>query len=342
MAGISGYGLEIAIAIIAIMMAIGGIAIGLGFAFNNNKLKEFGKEELFQSVINGALVGGFVVLFLPSGLITSIVNAITLSNSTSISCQGFMSQNYAICFAYNYLSGSGYTLNGVYHGSINSQSINLMLGFLTVNTILGIVSGLSISLPIVSISFSSVIGPLLSQAQFFVKAFTTISISALVQSSLLIFIATSAITVILPAGLILRTFYPTRKVGGFLIAASIGLYVILPMSYVLNANIIGAYNTNVDNSTINQISSSASTVKGQILSSNSKTQTSFINSIIDTLGSIASMFSSIVNSVISLIAYFIVAAFILPSFSIVLTIISIKELSSILGAEVSFGLFDRV
>src|SRR5271155_679183 len=101
MSEIGGYGFEIAVGTIAIMMAIGGIATGLGVALNNKKLKEFGTEELFQCVINGALVGGFVVLFMQNGIITNMVNAIALSNTTSLSCSSYMTQNYAICFAYD-------------------------------------------------------------------------------------------------------------------------------------------------------------------------------------------------------------------------------------------------
>lgn len=216
MLGINGYGLNIAIGIITIMIGIGGIATGLGFALNNKKLKEFGKEELFQSVINGALVGAFILLFLPNGIITETVNSITLSNSTSLSCSASISQNYAICFAYDYLSGSGYALNGVYHQSILTQTTSLMLGFLGLNTVLGIIAGLNLNLAVISISFSSAANPIINQIQYFIKALTTISIAALVQSSLLIFIAASAVTVILPIGLILRTFYPTRKTGDFL------------------------------------------------------------------------------------------------------------------------------
>ncbi len=342
MSGIGSYGLSIAIATIAIMISIGGISTGLGFALNNKKLKEFGTEELFQSVINGVLVGGFTLLFIQNGLITSIVNSITLSNATSLSCSSYLSQNYAICFSYDYLVGSGYTLNGAYHQSLLAQSTELTIGFLGLNTILGIIAGLSLNAAIISISFSSAINPIISQIQYFIKAFTTISISALVQSSLLIVVAASAITLILPTGLVLRTFYPTRKIGGFLIAVAIGMYVIFPMSYVFNANILDSYSTNINNSTIVQLSGSAGGIENQILSTTGTPKPSLISSIAGAVNGIGASFSSIANAAINDISYFILAAFILPAFSVVLTTISIKELSTILGSEVSFGLFDMV
>lgn len=343
MAGTSGYGLEIAIGTIAIMIAIGGIVTGLGFALNSNKLKEFGKDELFQSVVNGMLVGGFLILFMPNGIITNVVNGLASNGTSSMSCPSYASQNYAICFAYNYLTGSGYTLNGIYHGSVLSQTTGLMLGFLSLSAALGVVAGLNLNIAIASISFYSVFNPIINEIQYFIKALTTISISAIVQSSLLTFIASSAITVILPVGLILRTFYPTRKTGGFLIAVAIGMYVILPMSYVLDANMINNYSNNINNSTIVTLTNAAYGVQGQMLSSSvSSAKIGFISTISSYVTSIANGFSSVTNMVIAAISYFIMAAFILPAFSLVLTIISIKEMASILGSEVSFGLFDMV
>lgn len=343
MPGISGYGLEIAVGTIAIMIAIGGIAAGLGFALNSNKLKEFGKDELFQSIVNGMLVGSFLVLFMPNGIMTNIVNGLASNGTSSLSCPSFASQNYAICFAYNYLTGSGYTLNGVYHQSVLSQTTSLIIGFLGLNTALGIIAGLNLNIAIASISFSSVLNPIISEIQYFIKALTTISISAIVQSSLLTFIASSAVTVLLPVGLILRTFYPTRKTGGFLIAVAIGMYIILPMSYVLDANMINNYSNNISNSTIVTLTSAAYGAQGQMLSSSITTaKISFISTVAGYVNSIANGFSSIATMVINAISYFLIAAFILPAFSMVLTIISIKEISAILGSEISFGLFDMV
>ncbi|MDE1768433.1 MAG: hypothetical protein KGH64_03585 [Candidatus Micrarchaeota archaeon] len=347
MSGLSLYGLSIAIATIAIMITIGGIALGLGFSLNNNKLKDFGKEELFQSIINGALVGGFVVLFLPNGPITGIVNELTLSEGTAISCPSYVSQNYAICFAYNYLSGSGYTMSGVYHPSILFQSNGLVVGFLGLNAILGAIAGLNLNLAFVSISLSAAINPIINEIQVFVKTLTAISISVLTQSSILLFVSTSATGLLLPIGLVLRTFYATRRIGGFLIAVAISLYIIFPMTYVLNANILGSYTSSTTNSSIVQLTSYSGGLQGQILSSDLNSNklgvvTGIIQSVSGALSSINSTFSSITTAIINVIAYFIIAAFILPAFSIMLTVISIRELSMIFGSEINLGLFNMV
>lgn len=339
-----GYGFGIAIAVMAIMISMGGMAAGLGFAANNRKLKEFGKEELLQSLVNGALLGGLAILFMPNGIMAGVLNALTFSSPTSINCPGALAQNTAICFSYDYLSGPGYTLNGVYHQSVLSQVTALMAGFLALNAALGIIAGIKLSAVVISLSFSSLLNPIIGQIQYFIKTLTTISLGILVQSALLQFVAMSAISAILPIGLVLRTFYPTRKLGGFLIAVAIGTYVVLPMSYVMNANILDSYRSASTTSAISSLSGSAGSIESQAMSVNKNAieNIGLLNSIVSALNALGSGFSSIFNDIMSAISYFIMAAFILPAFSLVLTVISIKELSGVLGSEVSFSLFDMV
>ena len=63
------YGFSIAVYVIGIMLAIAGISLGIGYAANKRSLKEFGKEEIYQSVINGVLVGSMLILFSQNGIV---------------------------------------------------------------------------------------------------------------------------------------------------------------------------------------------------------------------------------------------------------------------------------
>ena len=144
-------------------------------------------------------------------------------------------------------------------------------------------------------------------------------------------------TIILPTGLILRSFYPTRKLGGFLIALAIGLYVVLPLSYVMNAMIANSYSQTLSNSSIISLTSSASSFKNTLVGipeiknqSDYGQALSFLGTITNGITSISNYFSGIVNWLVSSIAYFIVYTFILPGFSLILTIISVRELSEML------------
>lgn len=337
------YGFNIAVSVLAMMIAVGGISLGMGIAANNKRLKEFGRDELNQCLINGLLIGGLVALFVPSGIIPSLIGSIASQNATA-ECQQYLASNYAICFANGYLTGSGYSFEGSFHSSILSQSTSLIIGLLSLNTIIGLLASLKISILAVSFSLSQVMSPILTEIQFFVKALTTVSISVLVQSSILSAIAASSITVILPAGLILRTFYPTRKVGGFLISAVLGLYVVLPLTYVLNAAIASSYSSSLSNSTIVSLSASASSLNSYVVqaASSLNPSNSIVSDMSSYLSTISSQISGFAEQMMDYVSYFIMAAFILPAFSLVITLISIKELSAILGSEITFNIFDLV
>lgn len=338
----SSFGFNIAVSTIAIMIGIGGIVLGIGYATNNRKMKEFGKDELNQCLINGILIGGMLMLFLPLGPIPSLINEITLQNG-SAQCPQYLSPNSAICFSNGYLTGSGYSFNGVHHSSILAQSTSIIIGLLGLNTLLGLISSLKISIIALSFSLNQVILPVLNQLQFFLKALTTVSVSVLVQSYLLSAVSATATTVILPVGLILRTFYPTRKVGGFLIGAVLGLYVVFPLTYVLNASIISSYSMSVDNSALVALSSSANGLNSYMTNlSISNLGSSILSRISGYLSQITAQASQLISAMENYLSYFIMAAFILPAFSLMITFVSIKEFSAILGSEISFNIFDMV
>ncbi|MEW6034969.1 MAG: hypothetical protein AB1529_00010 [Candidatus Micrarchaeota archaeon] len=72
-----------------------------------------------------------------------------------------------------------------------------------------------------------------------VLGFTLLSLynTAKVQVILMYVVDSFVLPFILPAGLVLRFFPPTRDAGAFLIALSFGFYVVFPLTYLLNAKI---------------------------------------------------------------------------------------------------------
>jgi hypothetical protein len=316
------YGLNIAILLVSIMLTIGGIALGIGYAVNIKKFKEFGKDEIIQSLINGALVGGLLLLFVNSGVMDSLINSIALGNGTQASCSNFLSYNSAICFAYNYLVGSTpYYFMGAPHNSILTSIMGLIMILLPLYATLGLLK--------------TFLSPLLSQIQSAVQALSAAAVSVTVQASVLAFIAVSALTIILPLGLILRSFYPTRKTGGFLIALAICLYVVFPLTYVMNATISNSYLM-----AANETGSSAvaMTTEGITSSVTSLANQGLNNaSVLSLIGGFGSWIASLLNGIFSDVGNFIVYAFIMPAFSLVITGISVRELSRILGSEVPIG-----
>lgn len=323
------YGLGISVLLVSIMLAIGGVLLGGGYALNDRKLKELGKNEILQSLINGALVGGFLLLFANGGIIGSFVNSAVLTNGTKLSCSSFMQYNAAICFAYDYLIGSNqYYYLGSYHSSILSSVTLAIVGLTSLYAVLGL--------------FKLFLSPVLAQIQGAVQALGAAAVSATVQASVLMFIAVSALTLMLPLGLVLRTFYPTRKMGSFLIALTIGLYVVLPMTYLLNAAIASTYSFAANQTNLSTLSLGVSGIENSVLPyvTSGTNGTGIVASLVSIGSSVSTQISNLMSYLFSAIAYFIIYAFVLPAFSLMLTAISVKELATLLGSDNFFGRFN--
>ena len=187
------------------MLSISGIILGLGYVLDDKRLKEIGKNEIYQSVINGALVGGLLLLFASSGILTSIINSVTLSNNLAFSCPGYMDANAALCFSYSYLVGvQGYSISGVQYSSLFITISTLLAEMFALSTALGVIAAVKLNLLIISISFSSILGPIIGELQYVMKIMTTLAIGVTVQAAFISFIAVTATTIILPTGMILR------------------------------------------------------------------------------------------------------------------------------------------
>jgi hypothetical protein len=62
--------------------------------------------------------------------------------------------------------------------------------------------------------------------------------SLYVQSIGLDIIRAAAMSLLMPAGILLRLFPPTRNAAGFMIASALGLYFVLPFSYIIGKEIV--------------------------------------------------------------------------------------------------------
>ena len=335
------YGVsEFAVAIyaVSIMISISGISLGLGFALNERKLKEFGREELYQSLLNGVILGSLISLFSQGGIVGAVLTSPSTIGGTSFTCPSFALGNPSICAAFDYLSGSQtYTFMGVQHQSILSMSTSAISALFGLNAVLGMISSIRINALVVSFSFSYAFAPVISEIQFIIKALGEIAIGAMVQSAILVFASVSALSTVIPIGMVMRSFYVTRKVGGFLIALGVGIYAVLPMSYVLNMFIANSYSSVAFPAEIGQTMYSAVSTEGTLLSigqnPNQTAGSGFGGEISGLISGVSNSFAQLINQALAYVSYLIAYAFVLPAFSLVLTVISIRELSMILGGE---------
>ena len=77
-------------------------------------------------------------------------------------------------------------------------------------------------------------------ADFLLLLISPFTASLLVQMAILEVIRGLVLPFVLPAGLVLRIFPPTRDAGGFLIASSIGFGIVYPYTYVMHDSVVRA------------------------------------------------------------------------------------------------------
>ncbi len=323
-----------AIAVVAIMLASAGIIYGIGHAIDEKKFKEFGRSEIYQSLINAAIVGALFLAFCPGGIVNQVLNSIV----GPVNCNLSAMSNYAVCFADNYLTGpllTAITSILAYLSSLYALIVTVMSAGINIGIQINL-SGLGFAKPPLSDMIDLTFAALMS---------------VMLQDALIKFVAATAVTGLLPAGLVLRSFFFTRKLGGAILAITIGLFAVLPMTYVFSTQLVGTqYTASMSNnmtqlsSTIGSIKNSASNITTSLVligiggSSNAIVQYG-LGAVVGGAQSISSLFGPVFNILSNLAVDIIMMVFVLPIFNVILTVISIRELARIFGSEISLGRF---
>ncbi len=210
---------SVASTLVLISIVISGILIGLGKAFASKRLAAFGAEELFQSIINGALVGGAFTL-------TSALDSLA---KDSIPATGLFS---ACASAQSIHSACLCGLQTVY-----SSASSLLQSTLFAGNIVGFVSKLGFtfgsvsSQPFFSLESSAA---QLGTIQFYLLA---IMLFSNLQYLAIEFLSKYAIALLFPIGIFFRSFFATRKIGGAFLGLAIGAYIFFPLSIYLSLSV---------------------------------------------------------------------------------------------------------
>jgi hypothetical protein len=200
----SFVGIEVAVIVVTASIVLAGILVGLGRAFGFKRIELFGLEELIQSIINAAIIGSFAAVIELVGVISSSVVSETCSKG-------------------NVIAQLSCTL-----GNLNDALFSLMQGMIKLLNIVGYYQNLALDFGTFSVSpFSNLssVSDALSQQLLNIN---TIMMLVELNTQIAAFIGQNALALLFPVGLVLRTFFATRKVGGFMIALAIGLYVFYP------------------------------------------------------------------------------------------------------------------
>ncbi len=218
---------DLPIAFIAVLISflVAAVIFMVGVAFGSDRIRNFGIGEFYEAVATAIIVGAFLyicaVIFgiLPAFAVGTINPYATSLNLISTTISAAQNMYGSIFNAYMSVSFS------------ISQSITPNLG----GPVSALAKTLVSSLPQIIINIYSIPATIffLDPAQA-IAAFISDGISILyAEYYLMIFFAIAAIPAFLIPGVILRSLFPTRAVGGILIAFAIGFYLVMPTLFAV-------------------------------------------------------------------------------------------------------------
>lgn len=322
-AGSPVYKLATDLVIISIVLA--ALALGISRALGSRKLWTWGAEELAQALINAALLGVLVAWAAgSSALVSGVLPASALAACPSASTSLNSPLTYDLC-ALDHVSASIHSVSG----ALMAQSFKL-----------GMLAKMQVSADVVTASpFDALTYPSKAYADW------TFSLSALlssleIQRQFLMLVASSAFSIFLPVGLVLRLFFPTRKLGGALMGASIGFFLIYPLAYSALLSLGPA--SGASQAALSSLSdlSQATAIIPQLDFGKSPQLVQMVSNLSGT--DIASLAFGPYASVSSLIGVLQLQLVLYPLLALGITFASIWELSMLLGGEFSLGLFKEI
>jgi ABC-type cobalt transport system substrate-binding protein len=300
----SSVGLPLALIATMLSFVIASLIFMIGVAFNNATLKNFGIGEFYESIATAIIVGAFLyicaVIFgiIPAiavGTINPFATAFNLISQTI----GTAQQMYTSLFRV-YLAKSFEV----------SPTVNLDIGGAVSKFASGIISTITqqffniYTIPI-TIYF---LDPALAISRFLADGISILY----AEYYLMVFFATAAVPAFLVPGIILRSIFPTRSIGGIMIAIAIGFYIVMPTLFA-----VAYYFTSPSVTQNMRIASIQMTRFG----SGESTNLSPANPLVLQLGNVQS----------ALDGFWLLILF-YPTLIISITYLSVQELSRFLGA----------
>jgi hypothetical protein len=331
-------GMSVAVIIVTASIILAGIIIGVGRAFSYKRIENFGIEELLQSVINAAIIGALAsIISIISGVSASIVSAQCGSGDAPAQLACSLSKLEGSLFLMFQETVKALNILGYYQSLVLDFDVFSIQPFENLSSISGVLSN-----------------------QVFTMQLLVMLIELNVQ--ILNFVGENALLLLLPIGLVLRTFFVTRKAGGFMIALSIALYVLYPsfilifpdpLAEVNNATVVLSNFTNnsmyatvpvVDLNDNYALGAKLDLMSGRCSGNLSNSSIcanmtkDLTNSSVDFTGDLTLLTQANSNAISKVLLYSVIA----PLLSLVVTIVFVKEVGDILGSEIGLSTFSVI
>jgi hypothetical protein len=304
----------VAAAAVVISAGLLGVAFAVGFGFGVNELQIMAKEEFYQLIATGLLV-------------------VLLVGSNNV-LDGLSAGLGPLGGAANLQDGAKNIIDNTLKDSTNGvETVYSQVTQLDNN--IAIQGSKTLSCSILGIGFTvSACGgyTMLNTPLSMGGGILGFSIGELYSMKKLITIAqTYALNLLLPLGIVLRTFKITRGAGGFLIALGVSMYVLLPAGIIFNQMLVDTFlNDPASSGYSGAIQTSVhDCTPGSVIFAGSTTDEAknTLHSLRDDLGRI--VFSVLVRATLG------------PVISMLMLISGIRALTSLAGAEVDVSSMAR-
>lgn len=199
-----------------ISILLGGILFGVGLGFQARRIRLLGMEELGQGIISAAMVGALAAFCL---LLNSA--AASLLPAETPECPAVPSPASS---PYSYYECGLSSLEGGFSG--------LSFALARSAEITGFASSLKVSAGVITAQPFFALEDASRQLSSSSALSQSASSLAFFERSIADFVRTSALLVFLPAGLLLRCFFATRRLGAAAMALSISAYIIYPLIFL--------------------------------------------------------------------------------------------------------------
>lgn len=341
-----GGAFNTAIYAIIIMFVLVGLAYLVSKVLNNRKMEDWSKDEFIQAMISAAIVGGLFLLLapntgalfvtfntlIPKGVSVPVWDGLLVNLKPVSADYEFCADSFKgtiLCFSYSYL------------GYLEETVITFSNALLWFNIVIELLASLSFNLILVQITPLAGLSGLAQVTGSILSSLIFLGIIIGVEMALINFISSTALSFFLPIGVVLRCFFATRKVGGLLIAIAVGMYFIFPLTIALNSMSV---NNDIEKD-FNEISTLFNTTNELNPYNSGKNAdeaewTSFLGTFGTKLSELKKGIIALPQLWMHLLSSLVVQIIFLPALSILITIISIKELAALFGSEVSLGRFE--
>ncbi len=330
-------GMEIAALVVTASIVLAGILIGVGRAFAYKRIENFGIDELIQSVINAAIIGAFAAII-------ELVNSVS-SSVIEGTC------------------GEGETVISQLACILESTEVNVFMLFqelVKLTNVVGYYQSLAMDFDVLTVQPFTNLSALSAMFSMQLLLLQLIMVFVDLNVQILNFIGENALLLLLPIGLVFRTFFATRRVGGFLIGLAIGAYLLYPSFVIIfpdpqedlleaTGNVSEFNNKSyyaavpvVDLNDNYALAAKLDVMSGRCFDSNSSycanVTAGLTRSDVDFVGDLTVIAQKNSSAIAKILLYLVIA----PIFSLIITIIFIKEITRLLGSEIGLNIMKAV